>query len=314
MVSSSDAVYPPSTHLLPSILLPSEPTTHGQSMPSADPCEAWLSSMDLMTLAQPVVLITVEEMWRNVVEETNNRNHKGDKVPLRDNRGATHGKVYLRSLIQLGLRYPPFWFSTLESKKAMLILLEGNLRTSYLKKRGSSYPPSSHTQLSHWISQLATWRDMLSSLIDSLTPRIDSSIESHIHPRSRHWLSRTSCVSFASGCMGSQFAILNSVKRTAMVPRIFPTNLVESINTGYKPDRIYSKPPNYTLHLVTTAGRVFAVNWSLEKTIPLSPLNHTCPLLLALQHSLHHPSPQSCRLLLLSPHKHCPAHYYCPTH
>src|SRR5882724_12384938 len=102
--------------------------------------------------------------------------------------------------------------------------------------------------------------------------------------------------------MGSQFAILNSVKRTATVPRIFPTNLVESRNTGYKPDRIYSKPPNYALHLVTTAGRVFAVNWSLEKTIPLSPLNCTCPLLLSrhkncptrhsslLPHPLTHPS------------------------
>src|SRR5882724_12954651 len=100
--------------------------------------------------------------------------------------------------------------------------------------------------------------------------------------------------------MGSQFAILKSVKRTAMVPRIFPTNLVESINTGYKPDRIYSKPPNYTLHLVTTAGRVFAVNWSLEKTIPLSPLNCTCLLLLMLQHSLYQPSLQSCHPLLLS--------------
>src|SRR5882724_12405586 len=117
----------------------------------------------------------------------------------------------------------------------MLILLEGNLRTSYLKKRGSSYPPSSHTQLSHWISQLATWRDMLSSLLDSLTPWIDSSIESHIHPRSRHWSSQTSHVSFASGCTAAQFAILNSVKRTPMVPRIFPTNLVESRNTGHKP-------------------------------------------------------------------------------
>src|SRR5882724_1695240 len=129
----------------------------------------------------------------NVVEETDNRDPKGDRVPLRDNRGATHGKGYLRSLIQLGLMYPPFWFSMLESKKAMFILLEGNLRTSYLKKRGSSYPPSSHTQLSHWISQLATWRNMLSSSIDSLTPWIDSSIKSHIHPRSRHWLIRTSC-------------------------------------------------------------------------------------------------------------------------
>src|SRR5882724_12036073 len=31
--------------------------------------------------------------------------------------------------------HPPFWFSTLESKKATLILLDGKLRTSYLKKR-----------------------------------------------------------------------------------------------------------------------------------------------------------------------------------
>src|SRR5882724_598451 len=99
--------------------------------------------------------------------------------------------------------------------------------------------------------------------------------------------------------MGSQFAILNSVKRTATVPRIFPTTLVESRNTGYKPDRIYSKPSNYALHLVTTTGRVFAVNWSLKKTIPLSPLNCTCPLLLTLQHSLHQPSLQSCCPLLL---------------
>src|SRR5882724_7108088 len=76
---------------------------------------------------------------------------------------------------------------------------------------------------------------MSSSSIDSLTPRIDSSIESHIHLRSRHSSSLTSHVSFASGCTASQFAILNSVKRTATVPRIFPTNLVESRNTGYKP-------------------------------------------------------------------------------
>src|SRR5882724_929970 len=75
---------------------------------------------------------------------------------------------------------------------------------------------------------------MSSSLLDSLTPWVDSSIEFHIHPRSRHWLSRTSHVSSASGFTASQFAILNSVKITAMVPRIFPTNLVESRNTGYK--------------------------------------------------------------------------------
>jgi len=67
-------------------------------------------------------------LWRrmeNAVEETDNRGPKGDKVPLRDNRSATCGKLYLRSLIQLGLMHPPFCFSILKSKKAMLILLEG---------------------------------------------------------------------------------------------------------------------------------------------------------------------------------------------
>ena len=49
--------------------------------------------MDLTTSAQPVVLITAEEMWRNVVEETDNRDPKGDNVPLGDNKCATHGKV-----------------------------------------------------------------------------------------------------------------------------------------------------------------------------------------------------------------------------
>ena len=32
-------------------------------------------------------------------------------------------------MIWLSLMHPPFWFSTLESKQAMLILLEGNLRS-----------------------------------------------------------------------------------------------------------------------------------------------------------------------------------------
>src|SRR5882724_8163414 len=94
----------------------------------------YLSSMDLATSAQPVALITVEERWRNAVEETNNRDPKGDNEPIGDNRGATNGKMYLRSLIQLGLMYPPFWFSMLESKKAMLILLEGNIEDHYLRR------------------------------------------------------------------------------------------------------------------------------------------------------------------------------------
>jgi len=37
-----------------------------------------------------------EEMWRHAVEERDNKDPKGDKVPLGDNRGATHGKLYLR--------------------------------------------------------------------------------------------------------------------------------------------------------------------------------------------------------------------------
>src|SRR5882724_9723492 len=86
---------------------------------------------------------------------------------------------------------------------------------------------------------------MLSSLTDSLTPQIDSSIKSHIHPRSRHQLSQTSCVSFASGCMASQFVILNSVKRIPMVPRVLLTHLVESRKTGYK-------PANFTASRLTT--------------------------------------------------------------
>src|SRR5882724_11048567 len=48
-------------------------TTCGQSIPLADTHEAWLSSTDLATLAQPVALIIVEERWINVAEETNNR-------------------------------------------------------------------------------------------------------------------------------------------------------------------------------------------------------------------------------------------------
>ena len=69
-------------------------------------------------------------------------------MPLGDNRGATHGKVYLRSLIQSGLMYPPFWFSMLEYKKAKLILLEGNLRSFILKGLIIS------SELSHMIATL----------------------------------------------------------------------------------------------------------------------------------------------------------------
>src|SRR5882724_12098119 len=94
----------------------------------------------------------------------------------------------------------------------------------------------------------------------ALTPRIDSSIKSHIHPRSRHWPSQTCRVSSVSGCTASQFAILNSVKRTVMVPSIFPTNLVESRNTGYKPVEFTANhltmPYTVQCDIYTTSGKV----------------------------------------------------------
>ena len=88
-------------------------------MPSADPHEAWLSSTDLATSAN----LWYSSLWRKCGEmhwKTDNRNPKGANGPLKDNRGATHRKLYLRSLIWLGVMYPPLWFSTLESEKAML--------------------------------------------------------------------------------------------------------------------------------------------------------------------------------------------------
>src|SRR5882724_10995748 len=110
---------------------------------------------------------------------------------------------------------------------------------------------------------------MSSSLIDSLTPWVDSSIEFHIHPRSRHWPSRTSHVSSASGCMASQFAILTSVKRTVMVPRIFPTNLVESRDTGYKPVQFTANCLTMPYSKTTILGHV-GVMVRVERTKKMS--------------------------------------------
>src|SRR5882724_11449321 len=71
-----------SSGLLPSGLISSELTTHRQSIPSADPCKGWLSSMDLVILAQPLALITVEEMWRMQWKRQNNRTLKETRCHL----------------------------------------------------------------------------------------------------------------------------------------------------------------------------------------------------------------------------------------
>jgi len=77
---SSVAVLPPSIHFA-SIQIASVQADHPQTNTfSADSNEAWISFTDLTTLAWPVALITVEEMWRNVVEERDNRG-----APLVDN-------------------------------------------------------------------------------------------------------------------------------------------------------------------------------------------------------------------------------------
>ena len=65
----------------------------------------------------------------NVMEETENRDPKGDKVPLGDN-STTHGKLYLRSLIWLGLMHPLFWFSMLESKIGYIHITGRNSRSN----------------------------------------------------------------------------------------------------------------------------------------------------------------------------------------
>jgi len=58
-----------SSGLLPSGLISSELTTHRQSIPSADPCKGWLSSMDLVILAQPWHFYCGGNV-ENAVEET----------------------------------------------------------------------------------------------------------------------------------------------------------------------------------------------------------------------------------------------------
>ena len=92
------------------------------------------------------------------MEETDNKALKRDKVPLGDKRGATQGKVYLRSLIWLGLIHPPFWFSMLKYKNAMFILLEGTFKI--IISEGLIASSELSHMISHWNPQLVIWRAM----------------------------------------------------------------------------------------------------------------------------------------------------------
>jgi len=72
----------------------------------------------------------------NAVEERDNRDLKETR--------CHSWKIVFKEMIQFGLMHPPFWFSMLETKKAMLILLEGNIEDHYLKE-ASSHLLNSHT-------------------------------------------------------------------------------------------------------------------------------------------------------------------------
>ena len=146
----------------------------------------------------------------------------------------------------------------------MLILLEGNLKTSYLKKRWLIIS----SELLYTIVTLDSTTCNMEGHI-KLFDRLSDPSGRLIHLRSRYRPSQTSHVSFASGCTASQFAILNSVKRTVTLPRIFPTNLVESRDTGYKPVK-------FTANCLT-----------MPYSILLSSSSFTAPSTL----SLSHPSP-----------------------
>jgi len=108
-----------------------------------------------------------------VGKERDNRESKGDKVPL--------WKIVFKEMIWFGLRYPPFWFSMLKSKKATLILLEGKYSLGRL---------IISSKLSYTISTLdssASNTEGHTKLIDRLSsPLIDLFTTSHTLPRNRH--------------------------------------------------------------------------------------------------------------------------------
>ena len=77
--------------------------------PSVDSHEDWLSSTDLVISAQPVALITVGEMWRMW--------WKRETIGTLKETRCQSWKTVFKEMIWFCLMYPPFWFSTLESKK-----------------------------------------------------------------------------------------------------------------------------------------------------------------------------------------------------
>ena len=73
--------------------------------PLANFHEVQLSSMHLMTLAQPVAHITVEEMWRTW--------WKRETIGTLKEARCHSWKIVFKEMILFSLMYPPFWFSML---------------------------------------------------------------------------------------------------------------------------------------------------------------------------------------------------------
>jgi len=73
-------------------------------------------------LGPTVALITVEKMWRNEVEERDNKDPKGNKCHSWN----------LRRAFSSCLMYPPFWFSILASKKLCSYYWKENIQRSLL--------------------------------------------------------------------------------------------------------------------------------------------------------------------------------------
>src|SRR5882724_11031914 len=120
----------------------------------------------------------------------------------------------------------------------MLILLEG--KHFILEELVVS------SELSYRIPQLAIRRNTLSWSTDSPIHRIDSSIESYIHPRNRYQANQTLPVSFASECTAFQPVTLVSVRRTLTVPKVLPHRLLGS-KAGTHVGQFCSQTPNHAL-------------------------------------------------------------------
>jgi len=148
---SSVTVYlHPTILLLSGLLLSKRPPA--DKHPQLIPMKLGYHPTDLGSLAWPMALITVEEMWRmqwkretiGTLKET--RCHS-ETIEVHS------WKIVFRRWFGFGLMHPPFWFSIFKSKKATLILLEGNIEDHCLKEASCARRAMSHDSHFHSTSR-----------------------------------------------------------------------------------------------------------------------------------------------------------------